>query len=309
MAIRRERKLALTAKIEVTEGTDSVPTAALNAIQANNATITPIAGDEENRELLLPYLGNQGVILTGNYVQMEFSVEVAGAGAAGTVPPYGVLLRACAMSETVNAGVDVQYGPVSDGEESVSIYYNADGVRHVALGARGNVSVEFAPKRIPRFRFTMMGLLGTITDQALPAVDLSGFQTPVEVSLANTTFSLHGAQRISESVSIDLGQQVEPRHLIGSERMQLTERSASGTAVIEADNLASVNWFQIATAHTSAAMQLVHGTAAGNIVQLDAPAVQIGRPSQGQTQSIINYSLPLMLKPSSGDDELLITVK
>ena len=102
---RKYRKLALLAKIEATEGTDSVPTGAADAIQANDVSITPMAGNEETRNLMLPWLGNQGVVLTGDYVQMEFSVEVAGAGAAGTVPPYGALLRASGMSETINLGV------------------------------------------------------------------------------------------------------------------------------------------------------------------------------------------------------------
>lgn len=309
MATRKYRKMALLAKPEVTEGTDSVPTGAANAIQANDVSITPMAGDEETRDLMLPYLGLQGVILTGDYVQLEFSVEIAGAGAAGDVPGYGALLRACAMSETINAGVDVVYEPVSDGEESSSIYFNQDGVRHVALGTRGNATLTFEPKRIPRFRFTMMGLLGTITDQALPTVDLSGFQTPLPVSKAATTLSLHGASRVAESVSIDLGQQVEPRFLIGDERIQLTDRRATGTAVVEAQDLATINWFSIASARTKDVLQLVHGTAAGNIVQVDAPKVEIGRPAQGQTQGVVNYSLPLMLTPDTGNDEFTITVK
>lgn len=309
MATRKYRKLALLAKVEETEGTDSIPTGALNAIQANDVSITPMAGDEETRDLMLPYLGNQGVILTGDYVQLEFSVEIAGAGGAGDVPPYGALLRACALSETITEDVDVVYEPVSDGEESVSLYFNQDGVRHIALGARGNVTMEFAPKRIPRFRFTLMGLLGTITDQALPVIDLSGFQTPLPVSKTATTLSLLGALRVAESVSIDLGQQVEPRFLIGAERIQLTDRSATGTAVVEAGTLSDVDWFALASARTKGVLQLVHGTAAGNIVQIDAPAVEIGRPSQGQTQGVVNYSLPLMLTPGAGNDELSITVK
>ncbi|MES0879698.1 phage tail tube protein [Roseibium sp. SCP14] len=309
MATRKYRKLALLAKIEVSEATDSVPTGADNAIQANDVSITPMAGDEETRDLMLPYLGHQGVILTGDYVQLEFSVEVAGAGAAGTVPPYGALLRACALSETITPATSVAYEPVSDGEESISVYFNQDGVRHVALGARGNVTVEFVPKRIPRFRFTLMGLLGTITDVALPTIDLSGFQTPRTVSKAATTLSLHGASRVAESLSINLGQQIEPRFLIGDERIQLSDRSGTGTAIVEAEPLASVNWFDIASQRTAGVLQLVHGTVAGNIVQLDAPAVEIGRPTQGQTQGVVNYSLPLMLKPSAGNDELVITVK
>lgn len=307
--MRKYRKLACLAKIEGTYGVDSVPTAAADAIQLNDVTLTPLAGDEEQRDLLLPYFGHQGIELTGNYVQLEFAVEMAGAGAAGDVPGYGSLLRACGLAETITANTDVTYDPVSDGQESVSIYFNQDGVRHVALGSRGNVRMELTPKRIPRFRFTLMGLLGTVTDTALPAPTLSAFQKPQVVSKAATTFSLHGVSPVTESIQLDLGVKVEPRLLIGDESMQIGDRQATGTAVVQAETLATVNWFSLAQAGTQAAMQTVHGTAAGNVVQIEAPKVQIGRPTQGQNQGIVNYSLPLMLTPDAGDDEISITVK
>lgn len=309
---RKYRKLACLVKPETVYGTDAVPTGAADAMQIANVTVTPIAGTEESRDLLLPWLGHQGVILTGNYVQLEFDVEIAGAGAAGDVPGYGPLLRACGLSETVSAGVSVAYQPVSTGEESVSVYFNHDGVRHVALGARGNCQLRFEPRRIPRYRFTLMGLFGTVADQALPTADLAAFQTPVEANKANTTMTLHGIASTvaaAESLTIDMGVRIEPRFLIGAEKMELTDRQATGTAVVEATTLAVKDWFATALAATKGTLQLVHGTAAGNIVQIDAPKVQIGRPAQGETQRIVNYSLPLMLTHDNGDDEFVITVK
>lgn len=306
--MRFYRKLALLAKIHTDYLTDPVPTGMANAIQVTNCTIEPLAGDQESRDLMLPYLGQQGIILTGTHVKISGQVEIAGAGAAGDVPGYGVLLRACGLAETISAGVDVQYDPISGDFEAAALYFNHDGVRHIALGARGNLSIDLTPKKIPHFTFTITGLLGTISDTALPTVDYTGFQTPVVVSKANTTMSLHGWSSVSESLAIDLGNQVEPRFLIGDENVQLVDRNSSGTAVVEARSLATVNWFSIANARTRGVLAVQHGVAAGNIVKFDAPSVELGRPSEGQTQKIINYSLPLMLCPDAGDDELKITV-
>ena len=316
MTARKYSRMAILADVEATYGTDQAPTANSNAMQMNDVTLTPLAGNEERRDLMLPWLGHQGVILTGNHVMIEGAVEIAGSGAAGTVPKYGPLLRACGLSETVTAGssrsnaqAKVRYKPVSSGEASISIHYIQDGVRHVALGTRGNVQLDFTPQRIPRFRFTLTGLLGTIADQALPSPELGEFQKPLIVSKANTTFRLHGHQAIAESVTFDLGNQVEQRLLIGDESMVLSDRQATGSAVVQATNLATVNWFEIAQAATKGAMSLVHGTTAGHIVEVAAPAVQIGRPTQGQSNNIVNYTLPLMLTPSAGNDELSITVR
>ena len=309
MASRFVRKLALLAKIESVYGTDVVPTGSLNAVLATNVNFTPMAGSEESRDLLLPYMGHQGIILTGDHVMVEFSVEIAGAGTAGDVPGYGSLLRMCGLSETIDTGVSVEYEPVSSGFEAGTIYYNLDGVRHILLGARGNVSLEMSPQRIPRYRFRILGLKGTISDTALPSVTVTVFKKPLVVNKANTTFSLHSYSGPMEAFSLDLGNQVEPRLLVGYEGIPIVDRKSTGSATMEAALLAAKNWFAIATAGTTGTLAAVHGLTAGNIVEITAPAVQIGRPTQGSSQGIANYALPLMFLPDAGNDDLKITVR
>jgi len=309
MATRFERKLAVLAKIETNYGTDIVPTGADNAMLMTDVALTPMAGSEESRALLLPYLGNQGVILTGDHVILEGSIEMAGAGDAGDAPAYGPMLRACGLQEVIDAGVSVTYAPVSAGFEAVSIYYNLDGVRHVLLGARGNITFEMTPQRIPRFRFRMLGLAGTITDQALPTVDHAGFVKPVVVNKANTTAVIHGLTAPIERLSFDAGHQVEPRLLINYEGIEIVDRQASGSVTVQAGTLAEKNWFAIAQARTRGALSVVHGKTAGNIVELAAAAVEIGRPTQGASQGIANYTLPLAFVPGAGNDEFSIVIK
>ena len=303
------RKLALLNKIEVTPGTDAEPAGAADAIQAIDVQFTPMEGGEESRDLLLPYFGHQGVALTGLHGRLEFSVEIAGAGAAGAVPKYGSLLRACGLSETVTVATDVVYEPVSAGQEASSIYYNRDGVRHALVYCRGNVTMEFVPQRYPRFRFTMVGLHGTVADTVLPAVTLSGFQKPIISSKANTVFSLHGYDGPTERVFIDLGNQVEPDLLINHEAVTISDRLSTGTVVMRGGLLADINWDQIAKAETKGPLALAHGSVAGNIVEVGGPKVQIGRYGEGESRGILNNSLPVMLTPDAGNDELVITVK
>ena len=302
------RKLAILNKIETVYGTSSNP-AAINAIIGTNVSFTPFEAEEVSRDLLLPYLGNQGVILTGKHAKIEFDVEIAGAGAAGTVPKYGSLLRACGFAETVAAGVSVTYSIIETGVESSTIFFEIDGVRHIMLGCRGNMSVNLAPKGIPKYRFSLTGLLGTITDQALTAVTLAGWTVPLEASSANTTMTLHAWSSIAESLSIDLGNTVTPRFLIGSESVIITDRKTTGQAVVEADSLVTINWFSRALARTRGALALAHGKTAGNIVEINGPAIEIGKISQGQTDGILNYTLPLSFCPVIGRDELTIVVK
>ena len=79
--------------------------------------------------------------------------------------------------------------------------------------------------------------------------------------------------------------------------------------MVQATSLATKNWFGIAGAHTKGALHVQHGATDGNIVEIDAPKVQIGRPTQGGADNIANYTLPLMLTPDAGNDELVLTFR
>lgn len=308
MTQRRWPKLAMLHKIEATYGTDATPAAA-DAIVASNVSFTPIQAEEVKRDLLLPYMGNQGVILAAEHGRIEFDIEIAGAGAAGDIPRYGSLLRICGMAETVTAATDVTYSIVETGVESGSLYFNSDGVQHIFVGAQANLQPNFTAKGIPKLRVSIVGLLGQVTDVALPAVTTAGWIEPVIVSKANTTLTIHGWSAIAESISFDLGNVLTPRFLIGDEGIKITDRSSTGSAVVQAGTMAEINWFDIARNRTRGALTLIHGTVAGNIVEITAPAVEIGPPGQGQSDGIVNYSLPLGLCPSNGLDELTITVR
>jgi len=308
MTTRRWHKLAMLHKIEAAYANDASPAAA-DAIVASNITFTPFQAEEVQRDLILPFSGNQGKLLAGEHGRIEFDVEVAGAGAAGDVPRYGSLLRASGFAETVSAGVEVVYSPVDDAVESGTLYFNSDGVQHVFVGVRANLQMTYNAKGIPHFRLSMVGLLGQVTDVALPAVTKAGWVDAVLVNKANTVLSLHGWTAVAESISFNMGNEVTPRFLIGEEEVLITDRKVSGTVVVKAATMAEIDWFAIVRARTRGALTLTQGTVAGNIVEIGAAAVEIGTPTQGQTDKIVNYSLPLELCPANGLDELIITVR
>jgi len=305
------RKKVLLAKIESSYGTDATPTGAANAILAANVTASPFEAEQQQRETVQPYLGARGVFHVGRMVRLEFDVEAAGAGAAGSVPGYGPLLRACGFSETVNAGVDVVYAPVSESFDSGTIHFHQDGSKHALVGARGNVALRVEVKRIPVYHLTMGGLYVAPAAATDPTPDTSGFTTPLTVSNDNTpTFSLHGFACKLQQLTLGPNHQVVHRELVGEESVQITDRQGGGQVTIEAPALGSKDYFAAAAAGTQAALQLIHGTVAGNIVQLDAPRVQLLNPQYVDSDGIVMLQMGLALVPSSaGNDEFTITVK
>jgi hypothetical protein len=302
-------KKAVLAKNESAYGTDPTPTGAANAVLAKTLSISPYEADMQARDLVLPYFGNMGEIPASAKVSVEMEVELAGAGAAGTAPPWGALMRACAMSETVSAGVDVTYALVSGGMESVTLYFYVDGTLHKLTGVRGNVSCEFSNEGLPMMKFTFMGIYNAPTDTALPTLTLTAWQKPLPVNKVNTTFSLHGYAAIMSSLSFDLGNEVMHKAYVNTtEDVRITNRKVAGSASFEAVPLATKNWFTAVAAGTTGALAMVHGTAAGNKIQIDAPAVQVANPKYDDADGIVMTGLDLIFQSTAANNQLTIKV-
>lgn len=308
------RKMALLAKIETTYGTDVVPTGGANAMLVRNVQVNPLTVEAQARELARPYLGNSEDIVGAFFGTLNFEVEAAGAGAAGTAPKYGPLLRGCGMAEVISAGVSVTYTPVSSAFESLTLYFNLDGVLHKFTGARGNAGFRGNNRAATMWTFAFTGLFVPVADAALPVVDYTGFIKPLALNTANTpTFSLHGvsgASAVLRNLTLDLGNAVNYRNLVNSELVQILDRKPVGTIEMEATSMATKNWWTAVRDSVTGAMQLVHGTAAGNIIELSAPAVQITAPTYSDFEGAAMMSGGLKLQPTSaGNDELSIIVR
>jgi hypothetical protein len=309
----RERMTAVLAKIETTYGTDSVPSGAANALLVSGQATHSLDMKRVERDLVRPYLGNSESLTAAIFKRVEFSVEAAGSGAAGTAPAWGVLLRACGFQQTITAGVKAEYKPVSENIESVTIYLNEDGVLHALKGARGDVSFTLDNGAIPTLRFSFQGLYVPVTDAALPTVDLTSWKRPLVVSRLNTpTFSVHGYSPKMNSFSLQMNNQVAADSLVGGsgDEILITDRKPIGNLQIEAVTVAQKDWFGIIAADTTGAVQLVHGTTAGNIVQFDMPTVQLLDPRMSALNGRRMLQASLKLTPgTSGNDEIVITAK
>lgn len=308
---KMRRRLVLAAN-EATYGTDAVPTAALNAILTRTVSVTPMAGDDINRNLLRAYYGNSQSIAGEKHVELTLEVELAGAGAAGTAPAWGVLLRACGFAETVNAGTDVVYNPITGGEESISCYIHRDGVLHKFTGGRGSVSFNMDVNSIPYMSFRFMGLLGNVSNVSMPTTaDYSAWQAPVPVTNANTSaLTLHGAALSFSQFSIDMAVETVKDQNVGEDTaIEVVDRQPSGTAVVKEPALATLDLYTKARDASEGVLGLTHGTVAGNIIQLDAPKVGTGSPTEQDRNGVQSLSVPISINPDAGNDELVITVK
>lgn len=376
------RNRTLLAKIESVYGTDPTPTGSANAMLVKNLEVQPLSAELVSRDLIVPYLGNSDTLIAARFATINFEVEMAGSGAAGTAPAYGPLLRACGFAQslpqitissltrtsgtatadcasahglttgdvvTIAGATESQYNgtftvtvtdtdsftypvtgspstpatgtpvlktkavytPISTGFESVTFYFNVDGVLHKALGARGSVAFSITSRQIPVFRFSFTGLYGVASDASAPSVDFDAFQIPKVANTQNTpTVSLFSYAAVTESIEIDMANDVQYRALIGgSEFVNIVNRLPTGTIVFEAPTIASKDFWDLANDGTTGALSVVHGAVGGSKVSIACPRVSIGNPSYQDSQGVQMLSLPLTISPDSGNDELIIEVK
>ncbi len=304
------RKTLALAKVETVYGTDAAPAAA-NSLLISNATLTPLENDVAQRPYVKPYLGVTPDVPAASRVALDFEVEIAGSGAAGTAPPWGALLRACGFSETLSVGVSAVYAPVSSAFDSVTIYTFIDGLKHALLGARGTVDFVFKDKAIPTMKFKFTGLYTTPADLANPSPVFTAWQTPLPMNNANTSaFSLFGYAGILSAMSLSMANNVVHRNLVGAEEIMITDRKPTGSLTIQAVHMADKDFFGPVNSGTLGALGFTHGTPAGNKVLFNLPNVQLSKPTYGDQDGVRMLQLGITATPSqAGNDEISITVE
>ena len=298
------RKRVILIEAESSYGTDPNP-GATDVVFVRDLSITPQSSDVVSRDVVRPFLGAFQQLLANTSVEVTFSVELAGSGAAGTAPRYGAALKACGLSETVSSGTSVTYAPVSSSFSSVTIHYNTDGVRHKITGARGTFTINASVGEIPTIEFSFQGIYNAPDDSALPSVTYGDQATPLIFKNGNTSgFQLLSHAGSLMSVSMDCGNELAYRELVGgTKEVLLVNRSSSGSVSLEAVALSSKDFFAAALAETTGNLQFLHGTAAGNKVQFTSSKVDIGDVNYGEQDGIQMLEIPYTLVPSTAGDE------
>jgi hypothetical protein len=286
-------------------GVDPVPTGALNAVLLTDVQLQPMEGEDVSRNLELPWMGAQEQLPTGLRAILTGSFELVGSGTAGTAPAWGPLLRACGVAQIVTAGTSVEYTPISDGHESVAIHFYIGPSRHVLLGARGTAVVTMNAQGIPVVRVTLTGLWTLPADNARPTVDMTAFQKPQVASKANTpVFTIGALPFVMRSYELNLGCDVQPRMLVGVERIVIVDRAETLTTTVEAVPYATYNPFLIAQQGTRQAITLQHGTIVGRKVEITTPQTIQRRPGGlSNSQNIVEWPLAFDPVPAVGNDQ------
>ncbi|MCX7360930.1 MAG: hypothetical protein NTV97_03475 [Alphaproteobacteria bacterium] len=300
MGIRREHMCVL-AKIESSYGTDPTPTGGANAVLLRNVDIDIAQGDRIPRDILRAGMGHVAMFLVGRRVTMTCTVDLAGAGAAGTAPPWGPIIRSCAVAEAITADTKVDYTSIDTSFESSTIYFNLEGTRTKMVGVRGSAKLQLAKGKLPAIVFQLTGLWVSDTAVAFPSLTLTGWIDPVPVTKVNTpTFTLDSQAVVASSFELDLGVSVAYRELINLKEIAVQDRLPTMSTTFEELPIGTKNFFAM-MGGASIALDIVHGITAGNIVEITSSTLQVIDVKRSEDQKIAMLNLSGNLRIGSPD--------
>lgn len=318
---RYKRNTVILAKIETTAGTDAAPVGATDAVMVTDFDITPLDAQNVDRNLLRGYFGASEQLVATASKKVTFSVEFAGSGTAATAPQWGKLLQACAMAEALlSTPGRVEYTPVSTSLKTLTIYYYDDGVLHKLLYAMGSVKLSAKIGDRPMLQFSFIGLDGGDTAVANPSATVSAWKVPPTMAKANvvditigstyTTGAISGGTVYpSNGLEIDLGNAVNYVPLLSAERVDITDRDATGSMELDLTAAQEVTFMGTVKANTLQSVAITIGTSTGNKMIVHAPSVQLVNPKKVDKSGARMIGYDLRLVPTSagtGNDELRI---
>jgi hypothetical protein len=303
-------------KKEGVYGTDAAPTIAANAVLTRNFSREPLVVDKLERNLDLPTRGRVKTANSARRTTFSFEVEAAGSGAAGTAPGWMEILEACGMAApTITAATRAEQRFAAEGAalSSLTEYDWLGDQRSRAFGCRGTFGFDFTAGQYGVFKFDMQGLVPAspvVDNTAVGGVpDLTRWKDPLEVTTANTAFTLDGHALVLKQFTAEANAEVKYRNLVGANYIQRGDHAMTGRIVGEAPLVGTKNYFTTLDVGAEVVVQLIHGVGAGKIVQVDASYLEILKIVRSVEDDKIMLDMTVGFNIRTGQDDLLITAK
>ena len=302
-----------------TEMGKAVPIEECEIILVTEQSRTSYAGDTAERTRKTEVMQNYEQVNTAPYATVTIGTPWSGSGVPPTeseivAPAIGMLARGCKRVEVqdLENGV-LRYEPTSGEGDSLTIYYLQDGELQCLPGARGTLTGFGQSKGYPSLSWTFTGLY-----QRPRAVEKVSRQPrnqadEIAINYQNTKLvQLGGVDFILQSLSFDLGNTVVHRTLPNYEGVHVTDKKSSGQLNFQAPRIGDYDTWERVESHkvvTKEALKFEHGTEAGNIIGLEAPATQLTGLSESDSDGFNHYQTDLRFLPVEGDDELVLTFR
>lgn len=246
MPLESFRSRALLLKTETVEGTDSVPTPALDAFQLFEGS-SGVAGDVVEREIDRPFFTNNPFVVANPRAFIEGSFEIVPPAVPGNVTTgiaaVDALLRIGGMARTLVATPgQTRYNPISTAIPSGTAYWFHAGTHKRITGARAALSaIEMAVGNYMRGQLRIEGNYIDVSEATVTGLVYTPFAAPRVGSTESMQLSFGGFNVEGKSLSVDFGTEQRTIEHTEARLNRITDRRATFTARLYRPTLASFN--------------------------------------------------------------------
>ncbi|MDP1696500.1 MAG: hypothetical protein Q8L45_01725 [Xanthomonadaceae bacterium] len=297
-------------KKEVTEGVDSVPTAAANGLLLLNGT-SKIEANTVERVIDRPYFGHDPFVLTQFRGTIEGEIELIGAAAPGTASRLSTALQIAGFAEALDAvgpPAFARYNPISTGVPSGSAYFYHAGTLKKLIGGRASISgLSMKIGDYAKAKITILGnVAGDVTEVALPDIDVSGVQTPVAITAETFTLSLNGFNVDGVEFNSDLGIDVGITEHSEARLARIRDRKPTFDCSFYRPAKADLDVYALQKAHTLIPIIALVDGGVGKLTRVTVGFGQIEKVEEVELDKDFGYKISGRCIPSAGNDEIKI---
>lgn len=274
------------------------------------------------RRILRPYMGNSPSLVGERWAMCTFTLELAASGTLGVAPALDPLLQAAALAKTYTTSgatsVKVEYTPVSSNFASVSLVAFYGGSRLEIQGARvAQLDIDMSVADYPKAKFSVVGMVRTYTEAALPVADFSAWSAPAIVNNAgsgkvtlgasyntSTGAITGGTSYDSNGLKFSLSTNAKYKPRLGGNVVPVTSRELTGSLELDLPGADRVAFADEISANTARALSLVHGSSAGQIIKVFHPAIERADPRNVDDDGEMLAGYSYRANPLAGNDEL-----
>lgn len=316
---RYTRKTVVRVQAESTYGVNPGSWLDTHAVQVMGVPKHRIVRDLQNRDNLRGYFGSSDQLLASRMMEVTIRCELAAAGAAGSVPAWGPLLKACGAAQTVVGLNRAEYNPITDNQPSISMQYGIDGMIYTGRGGRGTAKLNLNAYEIPSIDFTFNLFDTAVSDNALTGTYAS-WQVPEVVTDGNlgvitmggtlTAGVLSGGTvLVSRGIEFDLGNTVSHLKLLGGESIDITRRESMGKMLVGLSSTDEVTWRNDINANATTSLTFSHGSVAGKKILVHFPKMQRVDPQTEDYEGRVLMGTEMRFLPIAGNDEWKVVVR
>jgi hypothetical protein len=247
----------------------------------------------------------------------SFAIDLAGSGTAGTAPAWRQALLGAGWIET-DGETNVVYtlSKAADCKTcsiEVRDLFCSDSLQQTIriAGAKASSKIVLDNVGAPlRLELEFKGKLVSVTDETPLFPTLAADIVPPAVLGAAVT--LGGVAQVLDKVEIDIGEDIQtrtsPAEATGWIHSYIAARETKATIDPEIQLVATDNVISKLKSGAVGAFSLQAGSAAGNIITITAPRVQIVEAPAGERNGAVTRDVTLRFLRNAGDDDLVMTL-